>query len=180
MNFNRGVSLSIVATLGGLLISAPPARCASVGLHQMAAHGVHESAVLPPLYGHVPAHVPQFTNHSLVNFWLKNEFSPVLRDPAIQMQLCMAVSQVRDVNPTRFDRNHPILGRLFRDPAFFNKVLDAYISHPTRFVSYHHHLIPLLRGCARMVENPVPPPVMTPGGSENSGMTGMNPVPEDI
>src|SRR4051794_16433439 len=128
----RGVTPILSSLLGGFLASGPAAQAASVGLNKLQAHQQQQTSILPPLHGNIPVNVPNFSNQGLINFWLKNEFSPILRNAAIQTQLCEAVTQARDINPDRFDRNHPIIGRLLRDPEFFNKALSAYNSHPSR------------------------------------------------
>jgi len=174
------IRLTIMAALCGPVMFGHSVRGASIGLQESEAQHLLQAADLPRLYGNAPAQVPHFSNPGLIKFWLNHEFSPILRDPAIQMQLCAAVSQARDLAPERFDRNHPILGRLFRDSSFFSFVLHAYNSHPSRFVFYHHHLIPLLRGCELMKVPPVTPPAVSPGQITGPGSSSMSPVPEGI
>src|SRR4051812_21051077 len=128
-----------------------------LGLHNPQSY---QSANLPPLWKPVPNHVPQLSNSNLIQLWLNNQFFPILRAPTIQIQLCLAISQKRDLNPQRFDRNHPLIGRLLRDPTFFKYVLSKYNAHQGRFTFYHHKLIPLLRGCALMNEIPGSPPAV--------------------
>jgi hypothetical protein len=84
--------------------------------------------------------------------WENNQFSPIWRNAKIEIQLCEADEAHRNLNPTRFDRNHRLLGRLFRDPNFFSYALHLYNLDPGRFVHYHHHLIPVIRGCAMVMQ----------------------------
>jgi hypothetical protein len=180
MHSSHRAFLFTMATLGGLVVYGPSTRGASVGIHGYQNHQSQQSSILPPLHETVPAHVPQFSNPGLVKFWMKHEFSPILRDPGIQMQLCTAVTQARDLNPVRFDKSHALLGHLLRDPGFLKTALDAYMSHPARFVHYHHHLIPLLRGCALMMANQQNPPAVSPELITAPGSATVNPVPEEI
>src|SRR5262245_29048837 len=131
MHINHRVSSVMLVAFVGLLLPGPPVRGASIGVRQLSAHQGDPSTTLPPLYGRVPADVPSFTNQGLFKFWQKNEFSPILRDPGIQKQLYAAVSEIRDLNPHRFDQKYTTLGRLVRDPAYFQKLLNAYNAHPT-------------------------------------------------
>lgn len=162
---------AILASLGGLTMVGPPAGAASIGFHAL------QPAGLPPLHGHIPADVPEFTNRGLIRFWQAHEFSPILRNAAIEVQLCAAVTQARDANPGRFDANHPLIGRLLRDEGFFDRALRLYAAHPARFVRYHHHIIPLLRGCALMRQAPPSPPAVSPGEVTGPGASVGNPAP---
>lgn len=164
----------ILASLGGLMIVGPPAGAASIGPRAL------QPAGLPPLHGHIPADVPEFTNRGLIRFWQSHEFSPILRNAAIEVQLCAAVTQARDANPGRFDANHPLIGRLLRDDSFFERALRLYVAHPARFVHFHHHIIPLLRGCALMRQAPPSPPAVSPGGVTGPGSSVGNPAPGEI
>src|SRR4051812_17186811 len=107
--FTRTRLIRMIA-LAGLTLTCSPVQAASVGYHAYAKHQHAQVTGLPKLYGYIPTHVPRFTNPGLVKFWLKNEFSPIFRNAEIQKQLCMAVTQVRNLNPDRFDRYHPLLG----------------------------------------------------------------------
>jgi hypothetical protein len=121
-----------------------------VGIHEFNAHHhqlhAEQSSGLPALHEPVPLHVPTLSDGALIRLWEHNQFSPILRDPGIEKQLFLAVSAERSLDPSRFDQLHPIIGHLISDPTYFNAVLQAYISHTARFVHYHHHLIPFLRG----------------------------------
>jgi hypothetical protein len=165
---------AILASLGGLMIVGPPAGAASIGFQAL------QPAGLPALHGHIPADVPEFTNRGLIRFWQAHESSPILRNAAIEVQLCTAVTQARDANPVRFDANHPLIGRLLRDEGFFDRALRLYVTHPARFVHFHHHIIPLLRGCALMRQVPPSPPAVSPGGATGPGSSTGNPGPGDI
>jgi hypothetical protein len=125
--------------------------------------------LLPPLHAPVPDHIPVLSDARVLRLWHHNESSPLLRDPGIELQLALAVTAERADHPTRFDRVHPIVGRLIREPAYFAKLLAAYESHPARFTRYHHALVPLLRGLAlgAMTTTPIVPP----GGMTGPEMT---------
>jgi hypothetical protein len=170
------------AILGGLLLVGLPARGASIGFQQYLKHEHPEVVALPRLHEPAPSHVPHFTNEGLIRFWAKNEFSPIVRNEQIQMQLCVALTEHRNLNPTRFDHYHPTLGHLLRDPRFFAYALAHYNSHQARFTYYHHHLIPFIRGCALMMMAPKP---TVPAAGPNTvvqppGSTTVSPVPGDI
>jgi hypothetical protein len=184
---HRGSHL-MPAVLVGLAISGLPARGASLGFQQYLKHEHPEVLALPRLHEPAPSHVPHLTNEGLIRFWANNEFSPILRNAQIQMQLCEAVTEHRDLNPARFDHYHPTLGHLIRDPRFFAYALAHYNSHQARFTYYHHHLIPFIRGCAMMMMAPKPivptagPATIVPPGSTTvpPGSTTVSPVPGEI
>lgn len=127
------------------------------------------------------AHVPQFSNQGLIKFWEHNEFSHVLRDPAIQLQLTQAVIAERGMDPAKFDHQHPVLGHLIRNPDYLMSVLKSQVAHPRNFAHYHHHLLPFLFGYERLLQQeldkqkstPVPP-LFTPCDSSPA------PTPETI
>lgn len=121
--------------------------------------------LLPPLHAPVPDHVPVLSDAQVLRLWNRNEFSPLLRDPGIELQLALAVTARRADHPARFDRNHPVIGRLIREPDYFARLLAAYESHPARFTRYHHALVPLLRGLVlgAMTTTPDVPPGVPPG-----------------
>jgi hypothetical protein len=183
---NRASSTYLLTIVGGLaLFGGPPVRGSSLGIGQFQAQQVdaQQASTLPALHEPVPLHVPVLSNSALLRLWKNNGSSPILRDAGIQMQLCAAVSAARSVNPTRFDRTQPIVGRLISDTNYFNKVLAAYISNPARFTRFHHHLVPFLRGCALMTETPTTPPVpgTNPGPVEiPGGGSVVSPVPGGI
>jgi hypothetical protein len=108
--------------------------------------------------------VPELTNGQLIRLWENNQFSPILRDPNIEKQLCEAVMDRRDLNPERFDHYHPTLGKLISNPEFFQYALFLYNKDTARFVHYHHRLIPFIRGCFMMMEEkpPVTPEMPMP------------------
>jgi len=141
-----------------LVPGATPALSSSIGFHEFLKHHHSEAIVLPRLYEPVPAHVPELSNSALVKLWETNQFSPILRDAAIEKQLYEAVSQIRDSNPARFDPLHPTLGHMLSDPQFFRYALYLYKLDTPRFVHYHHWLIPVIRGYAMELMQPPPPP----------------------
>jgi hypothetical protein len=178
MYSHHRASTLILVSLVGLLLPGPPVRGASIGARQYQAQQSGDATTLPPLHGRVPANVPSFTNQGLFKFWQKNEFSPILRDSGIQKQLFAAVSEARDLNPHRFDQKYGTLGRLLRDPSYFQKLLNAYNAHPSRFVFYHHRLIPFLRGGAlSRLTPPSTPPAISPETITNP--PDVNPAPQD-
>lgn len=127
----------LVALLGLLAYLPHPAPGGSIGIGD-----------LPPLHGKVPAHVPDLAGPALVRYWERHEFAAALRDPGLEVRLAGALTAARDRDPARFDRLRPVVGHLLRDPAYLERALHAYVSHPARFTHYHHHLIPVLRGLA--------------------------------
>lgn len=182
----------MLAITFGLAVCGPSVRGASLGIHHYQAHHLQaaQSSFLPDLHEPLPASVPSLSNGALLKLWQHNQFSPILRDPGIEKQLCAAVTEARNLNPTRFDQNHAVLGRLIRDPNYFNTVLNAYLTHTARFVHYHHHLIPFLRGCALMMQTPtgsnpqgtspeqiVPPGTISPSPIPEGGNNGGGPTP---
>ncbi len=161
--------------LASIASFTPSAWGSPHGFREFIKHEQTQPLVLPPLHEPIPAHVPVLSNAALIRLWQTNQFSPILRDPSIEKQLCEAVTEKRDLNPLRFDRNHPTLGRLLSDRTFFAYALHQYTTHPARFVHYHHHLIPIIRGCVLMqaAEGQV---IQGPG----AGSPNIIPVPEGI
>jgi hypothetical protein len=151
--------LAIFAVMASFATSA---WGSSIGFHEYLKHRHSEDLALPKLYEPVPAHVPQLSNSALVRLWETNQFSPILRDAAIERQLYEAVSQIRDANPARFDAEHPTLGHMLRDPQFFQYALSLYRLDTPRFVHYHHALIPVIRGYAMVLMQPPPPSGVAP------------------
>jgi hypothetical protein len=137
--------LGVLVTLAS---SAAPALGSSLGFHEFLKQHQGEAIVLPRLYEPLPAHVPELSDQALVKLWKTNQFSPILRDAAIEKQLYEAVSHIRDVNSARFDASRPTLGHMFRDPRFFQYALYLYNLDTPRFVHFHHQLVPILRGYA--------------------------------
>jgi hypothetical protein len=189
MHHSHRYSTSVLTILGALTVLGPTVRAASIGVHSFHSHhhNIHasQSSLLPVLHEPVPSNVPSLSNSALIRLWEHNQFSPILRDPGIEKQLFAAVSAERSLNPSRFDRLHPVVGHLIRDPAYFNAVLNAYLTHTARFVRYHHQLLPFLRGGAMTMISP--PPISTPivqGTSPEQivapGMPRVNPIPEGI
>jgi PEP-CTERM motif len=150
-----------------------PTKGSSVGFHEFLKHPHSETIVLPKLYEPVPAHVPQLSNHALVKLWETNQFSPILRNAAIEKQLYEAVSDMRNVHTERFDSAHPTLGHMFRDPQFFLYALHLYNLDPARFVHYHHALIPVIRGYAMELMQKPPTSGVAP-----EQLVGPPPIPE--
>src|SRR4051794_27594314 len=105
-HLSRSSCCLVVMTVSGLVVLGTPVRGASIGR----LHAQQTSTSLPALHEPVPLHGPVLSNAAPLKLWQTNQFSPIFRDPKIEMQLCTAVSAARSVNPTRFDRNHPILG----------------------------------------------------------------------
>lgn len=141
----------IATTIGLTILSAvaPAARAGSLG-----------PSALPPLHRPAPVDVPTLGDPAVLSLWQHHESSPLLRDPGIEAQLAHAVIARRAVDPDRFDRVHPTIGKLIRNPAYLDRVLAGYESHPARFTSNHHHLVPLLRGLSLVEgEQVTAPPV---------------------
>jgi hypothetical protein len=161
-------SFAQIVIIGGIVISAHPAWGASIGAHGHQANPQlqAEDSSLPALHERVPTNVPTLSNQALVKLWEHNQFSPILRNSTIEIQLSSAVTAQRDLNPTRFDHLPPVVGHLISDPAYFNKLLAAYIAHPARFTLYHHQLVPLIRGIAMTPPTSTSPP---PGDSGVGG-----------
>jgi hypothetical protein len=169
----RLVGLRQMTMLGALIVGAlaEPVMGSSVGFQEYLKHEHNQSIVLPRLYEPQPSHVPVLSNQELIRLWETNQFSPILRNPQIEVQLYEAVSQRRSLNPVQFDRQHPTLGHLLRDPEFFKYAMSLYNLDTARFVHYHHHLIPVIRGYAMVMATapeafagtaPSPPPVLPP------------------
>src|SRR6185312_16007501 len=100
----------------GSVLGGPSAFGSSMAYHQYLAHQHTETLTLPKLYGHIPGHVPHFTNEGAIRFWEANQHSPILLNAGFQIQLCEAVVARRNLNPSNFDHYHPLLGRLLSDP----------------------------------------------------------------
>jgi hypothetical protein len=145
-----------------LLVCTSQTCGSSLGFQEFVKHHEGQTFGLPRLYEPVPKHVPELTNGQLIRLWETSQFSPILRDPNIEKQLCEAVMDRREVNPARFDFYHPTLGKLISNPEFFQYALFLYNKDTARFVHYHHHLIPFIRGCFMMMEEKPPevPPIV--------------------
>jgi len=145
-------------------------------------HAHQALAGLPSLHEPAPLHVPVLSNAALIKLAHRNQFSPILRDPGIEKQLTAALTAARNVNPTRFDRQNPLLGRLIRDPNYLQSVLAAYNSNPARFTKFHHYLLPFLRGAAMLTQTPTTPPPSGTGSEQTTppGSTTISPIPEGI
>jgi hypothetical protein len=149
-NLRRPLIFSMTLFLA-CAVDSTHVRASSIGFHNFLKHHEGETFGLPRLYEPIPKHVPELTNQQVIRVWETNQYSPILRDAGIEKQLCEAVTERRDLNPTRFDHYHPTLGRLLSDPKFFQYALYLYNLDTRRFVHYHHHLIPIIRGCALMM-----------------------------
>src|SRR3954452_16350850 len=166
--------LLLLTALGGLASPGPIALGASIGagaLHKHQQHQQHAHQALagvPSLHETAPLHVPVLSNAALVKLALHNQFSPILRDPGIEKQLATALTAARNANPTRFDRQNPLLGHLIRDPNYLQTVLAAYNSNPARFTRFHHYLIPFLRGAAMLTPTPTTPPPSGTGSEQTT------------
>jgi hypothetical protein len=148
----------ILGSFAALASSAAPAPGSSIGFHEYLKHPHSDAIVLPRLYEPQPKHVPELSDKALLRLWESNQISPILRNPGIELQLYEAVHHERDRNPARFDAAHPSLGHMFRDQQFFQYALHLYNTHTARFVHYHHHLVPVIRGYAmELMRKPQPP-----------------------
>ena len=98
----------------------------SIGFHEYLKHRHSEAIVLPRLYEPQPGHVPELSDKALIKLWETNQFSPILRNPAIERQLYEAVSQWRGVNTARWDAAHPTLGHMLSDPQLL-PVCTAFV-----------------------------------------------------
>src|SRR4051812_4822456 len=88
-----------LAILGGFAVLASSVQGSTFGFHEFLKQGHTQSLNLPRLYEPAPSNVPHLSNGSLIRLWQNNQFSPILRDPGIQMQLCEAVTERRNLNP---------------------------------------------------------------------------------
>jgi len=165
--------------LGSATVLDHSTRGSTIDFHRYVAQNHARTTALPKLYGHIPANVRQFTDEGAIKFWAANQHNAILRNSAFEIQLCKAVTAHRNLNPARFDRYHPVIGRLLRDPQFFDYALHLYYTHPSRFVHYHHHLIPLIRGCAMMM-NMTPSSGTGPEVIQAPGSNTVSPVPGEI
>jgi hypothetical protein len=156
-------------------VSTGRVRGADLGFEHYLKHQHNETIILPKLYEPVPKHVPVVTDRELIRLW-EGSGSPILRDPNIEKQLYAAVVAWRDQNPRRFDHQHPTVGHLIRDREFFDYAMYLYHLNTARFVHYHHHLIPFLRGMAMTLMTP------TGSGPGSGGATSppVSPAPESI
>ena len=172
----RLLPLTMVSVLAAL---AGSVRGSELGFQEYLKHHHSETIILPKLYEPVPKHVPVVSDHKLIRLW-EGPGSPILRDANIEKQLYQAVVAWRDRNPTRFDRLHPTMGHLLRDREFFDYAMHLYHQDTPRFVHYHHHLIPFLRGMAMTLMTPkapgTAPETITGGGMIPS----VPPAPESI
>jgi hypothetical protein len=146
----------------------------------------NQAVVLPRLYEPVPKHVPAMSDQALVRLWETNQFSPILRSTSLEIQLAEAVTAERNLNPVKFDAEHPLLGRILGDVRFYEYAMYLYNLDTRRFVHYHHQLIPILRGMTMMpkpggsgpeqIETPPSSPEISPppGGTSSGG-----PVPPE-
>jgi len=183
MNTSLSRLILPTALLGGWLIQSPSAQGSNRAFNDYLAHQHAETTTLPDLNGFIPTHVPVFTNEGAIRFWETNQESPILKNAAFEIQLCEAVTARRDLNPSNFDHYHPLLGRLLSNPQFFDYALHLYNTHPSRFVFYHHHVIPVIRGCAMMMMNTPTTPTPTgvsPVVIQAPGSTTVTPVPAEI
>ncbi len=185
------LSLAFLVTLAS---SATPVRGSSVGFHEYLKHSHSQTIVLPRLYERVPSHVPELSNHALLKLWETNQFSPILRNPDIEKQIYQAVEAERNLNPKRFDAEHPSLGHILGDPKFFQYAMYLYNLDTRRFVHYHHAFVPVLRGMAmtemmppgssgtapEMIEGPgtSTPPGVPEGGGNGPSPPEMLTIPE--
>lgn len=168
---------SLPAALAAFVLLGPPALASSAGFREFLVHRPPDSFALPALHGPIPGHVPTFTNEGAIRFWEAHPQSNVLRNAAFEVQLCEAVTAKRDLDAGRFDRNHPVLGHILRDPAFLQYALHLYRTNPARFVHYHHNLIAVIRGCALMMASK---PGTLPEVIPKPGTGSMNPLPEGV
>jgi hypothetical protein len=137
-----------------LASSAMPALGSSIGFHEYLQRHHSESLDLPRLHEAIPWRVPELSDQALIKLWETNQFSPILRNPKIEMQLYEAVSQWRESNPVWFDSAHRTLGHLLTDKSFFEYYLYLYKLNPGSFVHSHHFLVPFIRGYTMMLRQP--------------------------
>jgi hypothetical protein len=156
MSHSRLASLLPLTMASVLAASAAPVRGADLGFEQYLKHHHSETIILPRLYEPVPKHVPTVTDRELIRLW-EGPGSPILRDANMEKQLYEAVVAWRDRNPVRFDHHHPTVGHLITDRQFFDYAMYLYHLDTARFVHYHHHLIPFLRGMAMVLMTPHSP-----------------------
>jgi len=168
-----------LALIGSWLVFSPTVQGSTRAFHEYLAHQhAQETTTLPGLHEFIPAHVPTFTPEGAIRYWQTHDRSPYFRSPQFEVQLCEAVMERRDTNPANFDHYHPRLGRLLGNPQFFAYALHLYQTNPTRFTLYHHHWIPLIRGCALMMNMNTPPatgPLVISPGTSN-----VTPVPGEV
>jgi hypothetical protein len=161
-NFHPGVSMSHVllarlrdlAILVAFVASAAPLQAADRGFEEYLKHQHSDTIILPRLYEPAPRHVPVVSNEELVRLWESPHGSPILRNAGIEIRLYEAILTQREHNPEQFDRMHPTEGRLLSDRTFFDYAMYLYHLDTRRFVHYHHHLIPLIRGEAMVLMAP--------------------------
>ena len=165
------IHAALAATLWGAQV-----RSSELGFHEYLKHQHNETIVLPKLYESVPKHVPVVMDRELIRLW-EGPGSPILRDPNIEKQLYEAVVAWRNQNPRRFDHEHPTVGHLIRDRDFFDYAMHLYSTHTARFVHYHPHLIPFLRGMAMTL---MTPPTGTGPESIGGNSPVVPPAPESI
>ncbi len=187
MKIPKRVFTILTAILGGLAAPGAHALGAHQGIQAYQAHEQQRSAH-QQLHAQAAAQVPPISNAALLNLWAHDQYAPILRNPAIQLQLYQAVVAERSQDPTRFDQEHPILGHLIRDPDYLDSVLAAQVAHPRRFAHYHHPLLPFLFGYERFISQPQPsqgvapltlvaPAVSTPTNAVTQGISiGMGPI----
>jgi hypothetical protein len=160
-----------------LATATRPVRGADLGFEHYLKHQHNQTIILPKLYEPVPKHVPVVTDKELIRLWT-GPGSPILRDPNIEKQLYEAVVAWRNQNPLRFDHQHPTEGQLIRDREFFDYAMYLYHLNTARFVHFHHHLIPFLRGMAMTL---MMPPGSGPGPGSGGGTSPVvSPAPESI
>jgi hypothetical protein len=178
-----------LACLGGLIIFSPSTQGGSIGFKGLAAVEHHRATQwlehehsatldLPRIHEFTPSHVPQLTNEQVLRLFEKDRNLLMFRNNQIELQLGQAMLAQRNLDPTKWDRHHPGLAQLARDPALLQYAIWLYETHQARFTHYHHWLIPVLRGWAMMMKMKQPATTTPPGVGSIS--TSQNPVPEQI
>jgi hypothetical protein len=138
-----------------LAASTAPAEGADLGFEHYLKHQHNQTVILPRLYEPVPKHISAVSNEEVLHLW-NTTGSPILRDAEVEKQLYQAVVAWRNEDPAKFDRNHHTVGQLLSDRQFFDYAMYLYHLDTARFVHYHHHLVPFLRGMAlTLMEKPV-------------------------
>jgi hypothetical protein len=176
MKIAKQIFTILSAILGGFAVLGAPVQGAHQGIHAYQAHEQQQAA--HPLHARAAESAPQISDSALINLWTHNQFAPILRNPATQLQLYEAVVAERTQDPAKFDHQNPVLGHLIRDPDYLQSVLKEQVAHPRRFAHYHHQLLPFLFGYERFVSLPRASSGST--GVPEPGTTSSNPVPEGL
>jgi hypothetical protein len=143
-----GLLLGILATL------VTSVRAGQAAFEEYLKHHQGQEILLPRLYEPQPKYVPMESTEKLIRLWESHAGSAILRNAGSEIRLYEGLLAERDQDPARFDREHPTVGWLFSNPEFFDYAMYLYHLDRRRFVHYHPHLIPVLRGEAMMMMAP--------------------------